>query len=411
MGRIVNFVAGAELKKRPHKANAYLLNAPANGCTPYRIEKAVTLRNSVRPEHLMVDSGGYQLLNAEKKGWQISHNPDRRLVYRSKEINLAPRHVMEFAAELKADIVMGLDFPICKLKTAAEREIEFNKKLPVNVRWARESAAWKKRLCPGAQLFLPIQAYTIRHLDAFISGIGGISYDGLAMPVREAKLHDIALFLTSFYQRCIGRVHLLGTVSFQKIAIAAFMSHHMFDWISLDAATWNEAAWRCGFLDPKNLQSIDLRQTAQIGDDILNDCPCSYCSSKSFAAIQGLPNKQKFELLRQHNWWAIDKAFADLRAHSTSLVELDQFLKARWLKPAEIDNLINTLALVDSLKDDDIEVLETVLAPIPKQQLASTFGSKRTKSLTRPSKTHKPATGLSVKRKEDTETVQALNRT
>ena len=39
MGKLVNFCAGAELKKRPDKANSYLINAPEHGSSPRRIGK------------------------------------------------------------------------------------------------------------------------------------------------------------------------------------------------------------------------------------------------------------------------------------------------------------------------------------------------------------------------------------
>lgn len=71
----------------------------------------------------------------------------------------------------------------------------------------------------------------------------------------------------------------------------------------------------------------------------------------------GLPNREKFELLRQHNWQAIDQAVSDLQKNSTDLIRLEQFLKTREVKPTDIDDLINTLALVDCLKDESIEVL------------------------------------------------------
>ena len=379
MGKLVNFCAGAELKKRPDIANSYLINAPEHGSSPRRIEKVTSLRQDVQPKYLMVDSGGFQLLEAEKNGWAITHEPDHPLIYRRpKEINLASKHVVEFASLLEANIIIGLDFPVGKFKTTAEREIEFNKKLTLNVRWAHESATWKRRLCPQAQLFLPIQAYNLRQLDVFFSETAGIPYDGAAMPIREAKFHEIALFLTSFYQCGIKQVHLLGTASFQTIAMAAFMANNLFGWVSLDAATWNKSAVYCGFLNPKNLRRIDLRRTVTLDPGISNDCLCPYCQSRSFAKIQNLPSKEKFELLRQHNWMAIDEAVADLKANSTSLNRLECFLKDRAVKPANIDSLINTLALVDCLKDDDIEVLQTILAPIPKRRKSSRRARKQT---------------------------------
>ena len=247
-GKTREFCCWCRAEQAPHKAKAYLINAPEHGSTPRRIEKAISLRQDAQPNNLMVDSGGFELLNAENKEWAITHEPNRPLIYRpSKEINLAPKHVMEFASSLQADIVIGLDFPVGKFKTTAERELEFNKKLPINVRWAYESAIWKSMLCPEAQLFQPIQAYDLRHLDIFFSRIAGLEYDGVAIPVREAKFYEIALFLTNFYQRGINRVHLLGTASFLKIAMAAFMTHHMFAWVSMDAATWNKVAFAVVF--------------------------------------------------------------------------------------------------------------------------------------------------------------------
>ncbi|BBO72613.1 hypothetical protein DSCW_00300 [Desulfosarcina widdelii] len=372
MGKLVNFVAGAELNKRPDKANAYLINVPEHGSTPRRIEKAVSLHQDVQPEYLMVDSGGYQLLTAEKKGWKITHDPDQKLIYKiGKEINLAPKHVMEVASKLGADIVIGLDFPVGKFKTTAERDKEFFKKLPFNVCRAHESATWKRMLCPDALLFLPFQGYITKHIDVFFSQIAGLQYDGMAIPVREIKLHELALFFTRFYQREINRVHLLGTISLLKIAMAAFMARGMFDWVSLDAATWNKAAFYCGFMSPKNLTRVDLRRSVKLDPGIFNDCPCRYCQGRSFSEIQSLPNKEKFELLRQHNWWSIDKIVSDLWANSTDLIQLERFLKDRDVKPADIDDLINTLALVDCLKNDDIEVLQTILTPIPKIRIQS----------------------------------------
>lgn len=378
MGKLVNFCAGAEWKKHPENVNAILINVPEHGSTKRRIEKAKLLRQYAKPKYFMLDSGGYTFLQAEKNKRKITYDPTRPLINRPQEINLAPKHTMEIASILKPDIGFGLDFPVGKFKTDAEREAEFCKKIPFNIRWAYESARWKRKLCPEIQLFQPIQAYNPRHIDIFLCQIAGISYDGVAIPVREAKFYEIALFMVIFFQRKIKKVHLLGTASFSKIAMAAFMAHNMFDWISLDAATWNKKAAFCGFLNPRNLRQIDLRRSAKFDPEIVNDCQCPYCQSRSFTKIQNLPNKEKFELLRQHNWWAIDNVVADLWANSTNLPQLERFLRDRDIKPAEIDNLINTFALVDCLKNDDIEVLQAILAPIPNRRKLSRRPQKHT---------------------------------
>jgi len=80
MGKLVNFCAGTELKKRPKKAKAYLFNPLDHGSKPHRIKKAKSLCQSVKPTNLMSDSGGYQLLDAEKKKWKITHDPDCPLI-------------------------------------------------------------------------------------------------------------------------------------------------------------------------------------------------------------------------------------------------------------------------------------------------------------------------------------------
>ncbi len=368
MGTLVNYCAGAGLKKRPQKAKAFLFSVPEHGSTPGRIEKTKQLVQETQPEHIMVDSGGFQKLSAENKGWTVTHAPERELIYKpgSGEMNLAPNHVMDFAAMMKANIVIGLDFPVGKFKTTAECEVEFQRKFPINVKWAYESAEWRNRLCPDARLFLPFQGYTIEHLNEFFSKISGLQYDGISFPLRNMKFHDLALSMASFRQRDVDSVHLLGTAKFEFMALAAFMSHDYFKWVSLDATTWNTAAVYCRFLNPHNLGSVNLNLKKKIDPNATNDCPCQFCQDRSFKEIQEMPSIEKRELLRQHNWWAIDKAVRDLENNSKDLVQLERFLKDRDVKPSDIDSLINILALVDCLKDEDAEVLQTILAPVPK---------------------------------------------
>ena len=87
---------------------------------------------------------------------------------------------------------------------------------------------------------------------------GGLDFDGVSMPIRELKIQDVALFLVSFYQRGISRVHLLGTFSFPVIALCAYMARHLFEWVSLDATTWRFAADKGEFLHPFDLSRVKL---------------------------------------------------------------------------------------------------------------------------------------------------------
>jgi hypothetical protein len=144
---------------------------------------------------------------------------------------------MEAASTLNPDIVVGLDFPIQKIKEPVAQQIEFIKKLEYNVPWAFESAEWQKKIGTRTKFFLPIQCYDLEQLDIFFDRIDGLYFDGVSMPIRGLKIWEIALFLVRFYQFGINRVHLLGTSSFLTIALGAYMARHLFDWVSLDATS------------------------------------------------------------------------------------------------------------------------------------------------------------------------------
>ena len=218
---------------------------------------------------------------------------------------------MEAASILQPDIVVGLDFPIQKFKDPMARQIEFIKKLEYNAPWAFESAAWHKKLCPQVKFLIPIQCYDLEQLDIFFSRIEGLYFDGVSMPIRELKIWEIALFLVRFYQLGISRVHLLGTSSFLKIALGAYMARHLFDWVSIDATSWRFAADHAEYFNRCDLSRENLRSSAVIDAEIANDCPCPYCGGLSFNQIKEVPFKKRVALLRGHNWFAVDKCFRD----------------------------------------------------------------------------------------------------
>ena len=167
---------------------------------------------------------------------------------------------------------------------------------------------------------------------------GGLEYDGVSMPIRNLKLHEIALFLVSFYQRGIRQVHLLGTFSFPVIALCAYMARHLFEWVSLDATTWRIAADKGEFLHPYNLSRVKLQPEINIPDDAENNCPCPFCSGQNFAAIQGLERKKKTRLLREHNWWSVCKVFSDLERNCADIVMLEKFMLPRCQNPPHDEN-------------------------------------------------------------------------
>jgi queuine/archaeosine tRNA-ribosyltransferase len=363
MGTLVNFCAGADLRTLPAKPiGALLFNVPDHGSSSSKISSVQEMRHIAGPNYMMLDSGGYQLLKAEEQGKRMTLDPGLPLKNGRREINLTPRHVMETAAVLQPNFVVGLDFPIRKLKTVAEKEAEFARKGEENVRLAFESAEWWKRLCSTAEFFLPIQCYNLNQLDAFYRRTRGLSYDGISMPIRNLNLAEIALFLVSFYQRGERRVHLLGTFSFGVIALCAFMAHQMFDWISLDATSWRIAAEKGDFFNPLDLSREQLAPSVVVDPKFENLCPCPFCRGISYAQIQSLPRRDKTRLLREHNWWSLDQVCRDLFSNGGTILSLERFLSPRCRRQSLAHDIITILSLVDVLKDENIVILQKILA-------------------------------------------------
>ena len=102
MGKLINFCAGADPNKLPAKQiNALLVNVPDHGANDRKIEKAKKMFELAQPHHFMLDSGGFQLHEAEKNSKKISFDPKLPAKCTASEINLAPKHVMEAAAIIR----------------------------------------------------------------------------------------------------------------------------------------------------------------------------------------------------------------------------------------------------------------------------------------------------------------------
>jgi hypothetical protein len=258
------------------------------------------------------------------------------------------------------NIVIGLDVPIRKFIDVASPEAEFLKKDDYNAPFAVQSAAWWKELCPQTKFFLPIQCYNLDQFNIFWDRVGGLDHDGVSMPIRNLGIPEISLFLVKFYQLGIKRVHLLGTSQFFTIALCAYMARHVFDWVSIDASSWRKAADKVECFNPYDLSREKLGSRVIINHDIANDCPCPFCTEKSFNDIKNMELADKCSLLRQHNWWVLETAFRDLYEHSIDIIQLEKFLKTRSKHPAKIDELINILSLVDMMKDFEICSLQAL---------------------------------------------------
>lgn len=362
MGQLVSLCAGANMDVLPSKhVDALLFNVPDNGSSPRVIEYALKMMKSARVKFSMLDSGGFQILQAEDNSKKITFDDSKPVINSESEINLTPKHVMLAAAKLNPHIAVGLDFPIRKITDPDERELEFLRKLGFNVKWAIESAELRKMLCPEVLFYLPIQCYDLNHLDLFLKLIGDINFDGVSMPVRNLSINEIALFMVRFYQLGIRRVHLLGTSKFFAIALSAYMARNLFEMVSFDATTWREQAQHVGYLNPYDLSSEILTSTVIVDEKFSINCECPFCRGKTFTYIKNLPYTDKVSFLRNHNWWVTEKAAKDLYQNCGNLLQLERFLKTRCQNTEKVEELCSTLSIIDVLKDADISTIQAVL--------------------------------------------------
>jgi tRNA-guanine family transglycosylase len=381
MDQLIYYCAGADSNCLP-AANvpAILLNTLDHGANDKKIERANQMCRIAKPKHVILDSSGFQILKAEEKGKKMTFSADLDIKNTGTALNISPEHVMRVAAIHRPQIVVGLDFPIRKVKGEAAQEFEFHRKLAFNIKWARESFAWRNAIAQRSEYFQPIQCFTLEHLDIFLDSVRAVAFDGISMPIRTLKPYQLALFLVGFYRRGITRVHLLGTSNFATIAICAYATRCLFEWVSLDSTSWRFAADKAEFINPIDLGRIKVKSGIDVTDYPPNECPCLNCQGRNFPEIQALePRINKVDLLRRHNWWALNNAITDACAASVNMMLFEQFLKTRCKNAAEADELYRILSLIDYLKDGDIDTLRFLLTPNPKRRKPARRSRKATK--------------------------------
>ena len=303
-GNLRFMCAGANAGRLPEvEVEGLLISTGFDVKNEWFIQKTKEMINRGKPKHLMLDSGGYQIHCAEKKGIPMSFDPDMPLKVTGKALNIAPQHVLEQAVEINADHVVALDFPIKKTNDPYEQEQEFRDKLKYNVPWAIETARLRKKLCPEATLFIPVQAYTLKQFDEFYERIKGIDFDGFSLPKRNMQMKDVAMFLMRMHELGIRKVHILGSSSLPIISVCAFMSQRFFDWISFDSTTWRMKAQNGEFIHPYDHKCLKLHKVGSY--DPRFRCYCSSCKGRSLNQIAHLNKKEKRKVLVTHNYLAI----------------------------------------------------------------------------------------------------------
>lgn len=364
MGIFVNFLAGISEAVAPvGDIGGLLINVPQNAASEIQIGHSLALIKALRPRYAALDSGGFQLLEKENDGGVIvTFDWTRPLIYNGSEVNLTPHHVVEAACRIKPDILIALDRPVSKISDRIKQDLEFKMKLGFNIMWMRETAMLRNKHCPNIRLFMPVQCYDLEQFSYLERHMVDLAYDGIALPTRNLDAAGVSKFLIKFYQMGIRQIHILSYSSFVGIALSAYFGRNVFDWFSIDATSWRKNSDNLIYYDPMNLSQLSVNNKYPFNDVIRAECPCPWCSYYNAGEILNMPDTDKRAFLRNHNSWTIEKLCRDAFENAGDLFTLERHLKGRAPKKIKIiDRLIHALAVVENFRDEDINVVKSML--------------------------------------------------
>jgi hypothetical protein len=366
MGIFVNFCAGGNLGTLSGlRPTGILVNTLHNASTESQVKATLKLFEEKRPEYTYLDCGGYQLQTKEQNGVAATHDKSLPMFYSKERVNIAANHVIEAAVKLDVDMMTSLDFPIRQEPNPYLKYADFSKKLGWNLVGMRETILLGRKFCPDKQIFVPVQCYDIRQFDDyFAQPLMDLGVSCLSLPANYMGPEGISLFLIRFYQFGIRKVHILGSVSFINLALAAYFARNIFDWVSVDATTWRIQADNQLYIDPLDLHPITVGRNAGLEVIDLALCPCPWCSRRTYVELINTSDTERTSILRCHNFHVIEKAGRDFYNNSGDLITFERHLRGRTRsvrKHKEINQLISALQVATHMRDVDIQVSQKLL--------------------------------------------------
>ncbi len=359
MGKFIYAVAGQSEAEEinQQEPEAIILAVPILEKNFLYVEKLKNFLRKVGVRLFILDSGGFQLFLAEEKARKegltihdiLRYNPNGPIYDRAKDtINLTVNHVIGYALQAEPQIVIGLDFPVKKSSDKNEQFTEFHSKLGYNLEWAEQMVEQYKKADLKSNLYLPVQAYTPKQLDSYYTRIKDLKPDGIAIPTRNMKADGLTDFLIYFCQSKVTKLHLLGTASFEHIAIAAYMARHHFEFITFDAQTSSKSAQNGSYLDPWNLKMLYVADPDRIETDSSPDCTCPWCKyEKSYKEIAAKEYKEKSLFLTLHNSWVIKELARLAYDNAEDDSEYRNFLRKRTIDRKLLDRIFRALLKIN----------------------------------------------------------------
>ena len=150
----------------------------------------------------------------------------------------------------------------------------FSKRLDDSYTWAKLMFTERTRRCPRTEFLVPLHFRTKTQLDTYFKKMSPLKPEGYAIPAfKKRTLNDIikiSYTLSFLRHKGVKKVHILGNSNRVIIAImAAAISLKMFEMISFDSRTWNNATKRFKknkssenedyfYINPKTLEAQNI---------------------------------------------------------------------------------------------------------------------------------------------------------
>ena len=324
------FYAAVDLRSYPFKGLNVLINPVDSLRNDYSRKTTKRLIEIIRPQNIMLDSGGNSIFNEEKRGREVLSDPAQPIRVQGK-LNLTPDHVLRAAKDFKPNIIITLDSPLQPMKTSEDKGKEFKRKLKRNIAWAKVIVKSKKRYCPDAHVLIPIQAKTIAQFEEFMENLSGLRFAGVSIPARNINPTLLVYILGRLHQLKVPWVHILGTTCFSYLAVAAYFSRQgYFEILSMDSSSWKTGA-NAGqqWFNPSHLTGYRLDDKSIIPEGLKNNCKCPFCKDLPFEDIvlDTFSNRSLF--LCCHNSWVTEDVAKEVYRNAKSLHNLEHYIMHR----------------------------------------------------------------------------------
>ncbi len=291
---------------------------------------------------IMQDSGGYQIWRETNKKpkiiikdgqpylkddhREIIFDPHQK-VYPPGKLNITPSHLIVGVQILKPNIMISLDYPVKKTSDLGSQEFEFRMTLAYNVRAAYETSQLRNQFCQDIPLYIPFQAYSFDQIDIFFELLKNMKYEGVSIPMRHHDGYSLGIYLLKYFSMGFKKIHLLGSASFEVLAVSAYFAKNFFDLTTIDSTSWMKFANNLQYQIPYDLRVYDLRPIISVNPQKRVQCNCPMCSpAANLRKIQKMDAPQIRVYLYTHNFSVTEEIIKSFFDNSDTAKMLRDFM-------------------------------------------------------------------------------------